>query len=87
MNITHHPSCATQPELEKLAVRSLFASGLCMAVMGLTMATATADPTPPNTPGPTPPPTAAQHPPTHGSESGLCNGDSRPANQPPPLGC
>jgi hypothetical protein len=93
MTTTHASACTGAPKRKKLVVRTVFAGGLAMAVIGLPAAMANADPAPPNTPSPTSTITATLHPPapptTHGggSESGLCNRDSMPRDAPPPLNC
>jgi hypothetical protein len=93
MTTTHDSACTGAPKRKKLAVRTVFAGGLAIAVIGLPAAMANADPAPPNTPSPTPTITATLHPPAPpaphggGSESGLCNRDSMPRDAPPPLNC
>lgn len=85
MTPTDHLDRTTEPKLTKFAARILLAAGLAMAVMGLTAATANADPASPNPPRPNP--TASQNP--H-SESGLCNQTGavpRNAPSPPPGYC
>lgn len=73
------PDRPTHLRLTRVAAGAALAGGLAMAVMGLTAATANADPAPPNTPSPNP--TAAQNP--H-SESGLCNQTVVPRGAPAP---
>lgn len=87
MTTTHHVDRTAAPKLKKFAARAALAGGLGMAATGLTAAMATADPAPPNTPGPTPTITATLRPPAPRGESGLCNRDTIPRDQPPPLNC
>ena len=87
MTPTDHPDRTTEPKLTNFAARTVLAAGVGMAVMGLTAATANADPAPPNTPDPNPAITATLRPtpsaPPH-SESGLCNQDGGPRGAPTP---
>jgi hypothetical protein len=87
MTTTHHRHRTTRPKLKKMAARTVLAGGLGMAAMGLTAAMANADPVPQDTPSPTPTTTITAHLRPPSGESGLCNADTIPRGQPPPLGC